>query len=378
MDMMNELRNQDYRDILSLNEIATGCKTIDELQQHTLFKIQRIVGAESSVYFDVNHTSLGWQFVNGISYGVPEKAPKAWCDHYQTKDPFTTKLLNYLKSGGKHIVTSDETVNHADYVQTKFYCDFLAPQSIYHMMTIGLHDGRNPIGLIGLHRTSGSTAFSTTDISKVNAIIPCLSATVQKIKLSEMATEREEIINALSVNSQHKGVIILDETLNPVFLDEKARNLLEIPPYGGHEVIHKICSCLPPQIIEDCHKLRRRIGQSHDRNVNRKRYFTTIHNTQNLNGYIYALMTRNNGMRFLVCFKEQDSELIKFDNFSIFNLTRREIDIVHLVSVGMTNPEISEKLFISIRTVQNHLRSIYAKVNVHNRTSLVSKLMQRH
>lgn len=375
---MDELRNQDYRDILSLNEVAAGCNTIDELQQHTLFKIQRIVGAESSVYFDVNHTSLGWQFVNGISYGVPKKAPKAWCDHYQTKDPFTSKLLNYLKSGRKHIVTSDETVNHADYIRTKFYCDFLAPQSIYHMMTIGLHDGTNPIGLIGLHRTSRSTAFSTTDISKINAIIPCLSATVQKIKLSEMATEREEIITALSVNFQHKGVIILDETLYPAFLDEKARELLEIPPYGGHEIIHQISSCLPSQILEACNKLRHRISHSHDRNIDRKTDFTTIHNDQKINGYIYALMTRHNGMRFLVCFKEQDSKLINSDNFSTFNLTRREIDIIHLVSVGMTNPEISDKLFISIRTVQNHLRSIYAKVNVHNRTSLVSKLMRRH
>jgi len=376
--MMDELRNQDFRDIMSLNEMAVSCNTVDELQRHTLLKIQQIVDAQSSVYFDVNRTSLGWQFVNGMSYGVPKKAPKAWCDHYQTKDPFTTKLLNHLKAGGKHIVTSNETVKHADYVRTRFYCEFLAPQSIYHMMTIGLHDGKRPVGLIGLHRTSGSSAFSTKDISKISAIIPCLAATVQKIKLSEMATERQEIITALSVDTQHGGIMILDKDLIPVFLDEKARNLLEIPPYRGHGIIHGIHQYLPPQIIKSCQELSQKVSSSHDQKVDQQARFTALHNSQNLNGYVYVYKTREHGLCFLICFKEQDSKLIKSANFSLFKLTRREIDIIHLVSVGMTNPEISDRLFISIRTVQNHLRSIYAKVQVHNRTSLVSKLMQRH
>jgi DNA-binding CsgD family transcriptional regulator len=372
---MNELGNQDFKDILSLGEIAISCKTIDELQHHTLLKILQIVDAESSVYFDVNHTSLGWQFVNGISYGVPKKAPKTWCDHYQTKDPFTIKLLNHLKIGGKKIITSDSTINHSDYVRTKYYCEFLRPQSIYHMMTIGLHDGKNPIGLIGLHRTSGSTAFSTKDISKIDAIVPYLSAAIQRIKLSEMVTDRREIIKALSVELQHEGVMILDKNLFPTFLDEKARHLLKVPPYSGHELTHTINNYLPPEIIQCCQKLSQEINASHDSRNDRHINFTTQHYSQKIIGYVYAYKVRGQGLCFLVCFKEQDTNLIKSDKFSQFNLTRREIDIVHLVSVGMTNPEISDKLFISVRTVQNHLRSIYSKVKVHNRTSLVSRLI---
>ncbi|NOZ42130.1 MAG: helix-turn-helix transcriptional regulator, partial [Alphaproteobacteria bacterium] len=368
----------DLKDILSLNEVAISCKTIGELQRHTLLKIQKIVTAESSVYFDVSQTPLGWQFVNGISYGVPKKAPKAWCDHYQTKDPFTIKLLNHLKLGSKRIVISDETINHSDYIRTKFYCDFLRPQSIYHMMTIGLHDGSRPIGLIGLHRTSASTAFSTKDISKINAIIPCLSVAIQKIKLSEMAVERREIIKALSVDMHHEGIMILDRNLFPTFLDDKARTLLKVPPYSGHEIIRTINNYLPPRISQCCQELNQRVSNSHDNRVDQHINFTTVHYSQNISGYVYAYRTRGQGLCFLVCFKQQDTNLIKPDNFTKFNLTRREIDIVHLVSVGMTNPEVSSKLFISIRTVQNHLRSIYSKVKVHNRTSLVSKLMQKN
>ena len=57
-----------------------------------------------------------------------------------------------------------------------------------------------------------------------------------------------------------------------------------------------------------------------------------------------------------------------------YNLTQREIDISSLIVMGMTSPQISEKLCISIRTVENHLRSIYFKTGVKNRTSLAYKL----
>ena len=50
-------------------------------------------------------------------------------------------------------------------------------------------------------------------------------------------------------------------------------------------------------------------------------------------------------------------------------LTPREIEVLQLVARGMTNDEVSEQLFISPRTVGQHLRSIYNKLDVTNRTA---------
>jgi DNA-binding NarL/FixJ family response regulator len=49
-------------------------------------------------------------------------------------------------------------------------------------------------------------------------------------------------------------------------------------------------------------------------------------------------------------------------------LTERETDVLHLLAEGMTNKGIAQRLIISVRTVEAHLRSIYDKLGVDSRT----------
>lgn len=58
-------------------------------------------------------------------------------------------------------------------------------------------------------------------------------------------------------------------------------------------------------------------------------------------------------------------------------LTQREIEILKLISEEFSNPEIAEKLFISIRTVDTHRRNLLEKLNVKNTAGLV-KYAIRH
>jgi len=53
------------------------------------------------------------------------------------------------------------------------------------------------------------------------------------------------------------------------------------------------------------------------------------------------------------------------------DLHPREIEVLNLTSRGMRNKEIAEKLHISERTVQSHLRSIFSKLKVDSRTAAV-------
>ncbi len=56
------------------------------------------------------------------------------------------------------------------------------------------------------------------------------------------------------------------------------------------------------------------------------------------------------------------------DQAKIDLLTRRELEVLKLLSVGLYNKEIGEKLEISERTVKNHISSIFRKINVTDRT----------
>ncbi len=52
-------------------------------------------------------------------------------------------------------------------------------------------------------------------------------------------------------------------------------------------------------------------------------------------------------------------------------LTQREQEILELISEGLSNHLISEKLFISPRTVNNHRAKLLAKTNTNNTASLI-------
>jgi DNA-binding CsgD family transcriptional regulator len=50
-------------------------------------------------------------------------------------------------------------------------------------------------------------------------------------------------------------------------------------------------------------------------------------------------------------------------------LTLREVEILRLVTSGRTNRQLAEELGVSTRTVDAHLRSIYAKLGVKSRSA---------
>jgi DNA-binding CsgD family transcriptional regulator len=57
-------------------------------------------------------------------------------------------------------------------------------------------------------------------------------------------------------------------------------------------------------------------------------------------------------------------------------LTTQEREIVSALSKGSSNREISQQLFISIKTVESHLTHTYQKFGVASRTQLIAKLFQ--
>jgi len=48
-------------------------------------------------------------------------------------------------------------------------------------------------------------------------------------------------------------------------------------------------------------------------------------------------------------------------------ISRREMEIMALVSESMTNEEIAQKLFLSTKTVKTHIRNIFEKTGIRNR-----------
>ena len=69
---------------------------------------------------------------------------------------------------------------------------------------------------------------------------------------------------------------------------------------------------------------------------------------------------------------EEDIKKYKFHN-----LTKRETDVMTLISKGMSNKQISEELIISEQTVKNHVSNILKKLSVSDRTQALIKCLKK-
>jgi len=56
-------------------------------------------------------------------------------------------------------------------------------------------------------------------------------------------------------------------------------------------------------------------------------------------------------------------------------LTESELRVAGLVAAGRSNKEIASELFVTVRTVETHLTRVYAKLGVHSRTELLTRLL---
>lgn len=83
-------------------------------------------------------------------------------------------------------------------------------------------------------------------------------------------------------------------------------------------------------------------------------------------------MSANIARKLVTLFRDEHS-----DAQSSTQLTRRENEILQLLSKGLLYKEISDQLRISTGTVRQHIHKIYEKLHVQNRTEAINKAFGR-
>jgi DNA-binding NarL/FixJ family response regulator len=80
-------------------------------------------------------------------------------------------------------------------------------------------------------------------------------------------------------------------------------------------------------------------------------------------------MSSNIARKLVSIFQETEKEVPELQQ-----LTRKENNILHLLSTGLLYKEISDQLDISLNTVKQHIHNIYEKLHVQNRTEALNKV----
>jgi DNA-binding NarL/FixJ family response regulator len=65
---------------------------------------------------------------------------------------------------------------------------------------------------------------------------------------------------------------------------------------------------------------------------------------------------------------ERDDQAVKD-----LGISKREFEVLELISAGLSNQEIAEKLFVSTSTVKTHVSNVLAKLDASRRTEAIAK-----
>lgn len=64
---------------------------------------------------------------------------------------------------------------------------------------------------------------------------------------------------------------------------------------------------------------------------------------------------------------------MRVDDRTAMGLSKRETEVMDLIATGHSNGEIAQRLFLSEKTVKNHVNRIYAKLGVESRVRAIRR-----
>jgi DNA-binding NarL/FixJ family response regulator len=190
-----------------------------------------------------------------------------------------------------------------------------------------------------------------------------------RFDITGIANNGSELLNLLNRNTRKADLLILD---------------LNLPDKDGLEVIHQIryhrldikilalTSYDDPKIIKSAFKLGANGYILKNKAVDE--LFQAIHTV--LTGQVFmgeGVILSDVPLPGRAQDRHPASNPAFFGDRFIrkYNLTRRELEVLHLVAQAMNNKEIAQRLFISDQTVSVHRKNIMRKLGVSNTAGLI-------
>jgi DNA-binding CsgD family transcriptional regulator len=189
---------------------------------------------------------------------------------------------------------------------------------------------------------------------------------------SNFDTSETENPIEISHRRAEPGVLLIKPTGQLVYLNEVARNLLGVSPNPSL----KPHSGLPPEIIALWRDYKQTIGS--------KNPIAFITSNENCRPYLARLVCLNSAKNT----RGPNIMLILIEPFSTkqrvnlakaqeqFGLTGREFEVVKFITNGFNTGEIARRLGVRIPTVRVHLKHIFKKMKISQRSGLMAKIIE--
>ncbi len=357
--------------ITRIGSLAQECINEDRFGQIMTAELLSLLNSVSGVFIEFEQCTEGVVLHTGTSYIADHRYMKPYIDYYHHLDPVLAHYKINHKNPAAISTTNQAVQSKKAYMESEFYQDFLAQTGVRQAMIFGLSADAHPFGLIGLHREESQGVYSSKDCSIIQLIMPYLSLALQFRQEQRKHTQNAKVMGKLLAESKIRGYLVL----NSAFI---------LQGYAG-KLEGLSASSLGTNILQG-------VGTNVFRNLNKelKQQLLHVREFHNKNGN-YALddiiasspgqnlrvetIRHDDGSTQYLCLDISGSHaLLSTLRMRASHLTPRQMDVVKLVALGMTNIAIAEAIGISPKTVENYLTVIYSKTGATNKVSLISLL----
>lgn len=352
----------------SLYEKILSCDGIDTVNDHILEPLVETLDATSAVFIQMFASPLGDRHFGANSYvGHKPASVSVYLDEFHKLDPVMRPAMDWLEDPKRPLPNMLTGSFKRSLEQNSYYgSSFLQPFDIGHVVAFVLPMNtafETQLACVGFHRRPEDPAFTAEQIGFFQRLGPAIRSVLYVLAAKEAITLSETIAMAAREAGAGFGFLIFDEDL--VIRNGNARGMEDIG-VGGRD---QQASSLLGEIKQRLLSCDRSEGATVTfRCDSPKPVEVEIRNFHAADGRLFHLVITNASGKLPAI----DGACRKF------GLTDREAEVVSRIAAGKCNASLSQELGISLRTGENHLRSIYRKVGVSSRTQLLSRLLQIH
>lgn len=363
--------NVDERETLDLLGQVCLCNGLDQLLDGILPDLSQFLGADTACGFELAHDGDKLRVGKSATVNMDRRVIAVYNEEFLMMDPICSTL--YSSSGACQLASYQAQVALlSDRVDPRkldhsYYCnEFLMQEHLDHVLGISLRPTitDNPLLVLGFQRCRDRGDFDQDDLRRAKSVLPALLSRFDHFSLGFAFKNLEHQV-ALAGELRSYEVVIWQEDKISVYQNDRGTKSCLYDAKNGR--------IFYPGIGDILKKIANKPLKAKD--ISRILYGLAIYGIP----AEYSIHVWN----------ELDSpqcQIFKIDatppcrrDFvgawaTVHHLTGREAEIMEKLFEGLKNQEIAHSLDLSVRTVENHLRSIFSKAGITSRTQALSSI----
>lgn len=345
-----------------LNQLVDAQKKMEphfeSIAKNILAIIDTGVHFDSAWFIKIDPESLNFQEI--YLHRFNQKAFSRYLNEFYKKAPIPT--VHQIKNEGFISKKGTDLIEQEFWVNSPFFQEIIKPLGLNTFLTSACINSRKEyLGQLIFWRSAERHDFSSQDCFFFEKASSCIAQLLSHLSKDREKVQNPDILKMIKKRSS-PGVVILKNGNEVVFINEEAKNILNIMKSGNAYESKKE----DESFLEKISLLREK---------DKVFLFTfrgTTYSCRSIS--LEGNQPEAGALMVLIETVHEESADAPYLNDKSVEFTARERAVANLITQGKTNKEIAMVLGIGIYTVKDHIQNIMKKLQTHTRSGIVSKL----